>query len=268
MEPTRVRRPGARSAMLLAVTPALRWLAVRHAVEPGEPARTSCDGCATPLRPSTPAGRLLLPPGRCGECGARLGAPPYALEAVTLAGVIVAVLAAPSVPIALAAVWWVLCAVPLLFVDLRVHRLPDPLTGAALAGVLLWQTIAAATGGPAGAATGGPGFAAAGGQWPALGRAVLCALAYGAALLVLALILGPRGLGLGDVKLFVSIAALFGWWGWGTVFGVLFLSFLGSGVVAAALLITRRVERGGHIAMGPYLVGAALVMLALLAVPA
>ncbi|MBB2941471.1 leader peptidase (prepilin peptidase)/N-methyltransferase [Actinoplanes lutulentus] len=232
------------NAMLLAVTPGLRWLTARFAVEPGAPVRTRCGGCGTPL-----AGRLFSPSGRCGDCGVMIGAPPYLLELVTVTGAVLAVLAAPSVPIALAALWWVACAVPLLFIDLRVHRLPDPLTGAALAGVLLMEAVAAVTTGPP----------------AALGRALLCALAYGALLLVPALILGPRGLGLGDVKLFVSIAALFGWWGWSTVFTVLFLAFLASGVVAAGLLVTRRARRGTHIAMGPYLVGAAFTMLALLA---
>ncbi|BBH67104.1 type 4 prepilin-like proteins leader peptide-processing enzyme [Actinoplanes sp. OR16] len=249
MGDTLVTRRTTRSAMLLAVTPGLRWLVARLAVEPGEPARTGCDGCGSPLRPESPAWSALWPAGRCGGCGHSLGAPAYLLEILILMGVTIAVLAAPSIPIAIGAAWWVLCAVPLLFIDLRVHRLPDVLTGAALAGVLLMETVAAATGG----------------AWPALGRSVLCALVYGAALLVFALILGPRGLGLGDVKLFVSIAALFGWWGWSTVFGVLFLSFLASGVVAAGLLISRRVRRGSHIAMGPYLVGGSLAMLALLA---
>ncbi|WP_433829584.1 prepilin peptidase [Actinoplanes sp. CA-015351] len=244
-------RHRARTAMLLALAPGLRLLAARYAVEPGAAVRTACAGCGLPLRPATAAGSALLPVGRCGGCGTQLGAPPYLLEVLTVIGTGLAVLAAPSVPMGFAIGWWVACAVPLLFIDLRVHRLPDPLTGAALAGVLVLETVAAATGG----------------QWDALGRSVLCALAYGAGLLVPALLLGPRGLGLGDVKLVVSIAALFGWWGWGTVLGVLFLAFLGSGLVAAGLLLTRRVQRDAHIAMGPYLVGGSLAMLALLAWP-
>jgi leader peptidase (prepilin peptidase)/N-methyltransferase len=219
---------------LLAVTPGLRWLAARYSVPTGEPVRTACDECGGPL-PRT---------AHCGVCGTRFGAPPYVLEVVTAAGAVAAARAAPIWP---AALWWVACAVPLLFIDLRVRRLPDPLTGAALAGVLLLETVAAATAG----------------QWAALGRAVLCALVFGAGLLVPAVLLGPRGLGLGDVKLFVSIAALFGWWGWGAVAEVLFLAVLGSGLVAAGLLITGRATRGTDLAMGPYLVGASLVMLAL-----
>lgn len=236
-------------ASMLALTPALRWLVARFAGSSVTGWRVSCDGCGALLCPGSAAGAVLYPVARCRRCGTRAGAPPWVLEAVTAVVVVAAVAAAPSWPMLLAVLWWSGCAVPLLFVDLRVHRLPNPLTYAALGGVLLFEALEALVSG----------------RWEALPRAVLCVAAYGLVSLLVAMVLGRRGLGLGDVKLILSISALLGWWGWDALFGGVFLGFLISGVAGVALLATRRVHRGAHIAMGPFLVAGTVVMLALLA---
>jgi leader peptidase (prepilin peptidase) / N-methyltransferase len=242
-------RSGAGLLALAAVTPALRWVTLRWSVPSGEPPRTACPHCSTPIRPGTKAWLLLSPAGRCGHCRTRTGAPPWVLEALTVAGLVIAVLAAPSVALGLAAVWWLLFAVPLVFVDLAVHRLPNALTFAALAGVLVFTGVDALVRGDAS------------GLWSSL----LSAAAYGLVLLVISLILGSRGLGLGDTKLTLSIAALLGWWGWSVVFAGLFVASVFAGIAAAVLLLSKRASRGSMLPWGPFFISATLVMLALLA---
>ncbi len=70
----------------------LRWLVAHHAVAPGTAWRTRCDTCAAPLWPAA-----CGPSGRCRTCRARIGAPPYWLEAVAALaiGLLVVVLLAP-----------------------------------------------------------------------------------------------------------------------------------------------------------------------------
>jgi leader peptidase (prepilin peptidase)/N-methyltransferase len=120
---------------------------------------------------------------------------------------------------------------PLGAIDLAVHRLPDVivLPATALAALGAWSPRALA-----------------GGALLATGYAVLAVL--------------PRsGLGFGDVKLAgllgVALAAL-GWppLVWGTV-----LAFAFGGVVALALLVTRRATRDTHLPFGPSMLAGALL---------
>ena len=234
---------------LLAVTPALRWLIIRFSVPATQPWRTSCDTCAAPLNPAGAAWRALSPAGHCGNGGHRLGAPAYTVEACTVAAVAAAALSTSESFVVAAALWWVLCAVPMAFVDLRVHRLPNPLTYGAAAGVFGLLTVAAATSG----------------SWPALVSALLSAAVTGVVFVAVALLLGARGMGLGDFKLAVSVAGLAGWWGWGAAFGVILLAFFISGVTGAVLLATRRATRNSQIPLGPSFIAATIAMLIALA---
>ena len=88
-------------------------------------------------------------------------------------------------------------------------------------------------------------------------RALLSATAAGGICLVLALL--GTGIGMGDVKLCAVIGLWLGWhspWmlAYGFVMGVLI-----AGVVALALLATRRVSRQDSIAYGPYLIAGAFL---------
>ncbi|HEY0696871.1 MAG TPA: prepilin peptidase, partial [Micromonospora sp.] len=138
-----------------AVTPVLRRLIVAMSVPPGQPDRSGCDRCAAPIGPRAikrvPHGlRPLSPLARCAACAARIGAPPATVELVTAAVVAVLALAARPVPETLAFAWWGLCAVPLVFVDLAVHRLPDRLTWPAVVGTWALLGLAAAVDGDPG----------------------------------------------------------------------------------------------------------------------
>jgi leader peptidase (prepilin peptidase)/N-methyltransferase len=242
--PRRIRQ----AVPMVTITPALRWLVVRFSDRAAAGWRAGCSGCGSLLRPATAPGAALRPAGRCGQCHARVGAPPWLLEAVTAAVAVIAVLAAPTWPMLVAVLWWTGCVVPLVFIDLRAHRLPDPLTFAALSGVLLFETLDAVLAD----------------RWDALVRAVSATAVYGLIFLVLAMVLGRRGPQLGDVKLMLSISALLGWWGWDALFGGVFLGSLGAMLTGGLLLATKRVQRDAHIAVGPFFVGGAVAMLVLL----
>lgn len=234
---------------MLAVTPLLRRAVLRLAVPVDAPPARACPGCGAAARLDGPGGSLLLPVGRCGRCGTRAGAPRFLLEAIAVGAAVLAVLAAPTVAVAAAALWWSGFAVMLFFVDLRVHRLPDLLTAPAAGGVLVAYAVEAAVIG----------------RWGHLVGALLAATGAGVVFLLAALLPGRHGMGLGDVKLGVSIALLLGWWGWGAVFAGLFLGFAAAGVAGVALLATRRARRGEHIPLGPYFIAGAWLALALLA---
>jgi leader peptidase (prepilin peptidase)/N-methyltransferase len=112
--------------------------------------------------------------------------------------------------------------------------------------VLAWLGVAALTGG-------------AGDEWV---RAAAAAAVCGAGFAVFPLVLGSRGYGFGDAKLALGVGALLGWLGWTAVVAGLFLAFLASGLVAATLLLARRVTWRDALPFGPYLVAGTLTALA------
>lgn len=136
--------------------------------------------------------------------------------------------------------------VALAYVDVREHRLPDWLNGAALAA----------------GAVGLAGAALATGEWEWYGRAWLAAAAVSAFYLVMALI-RPSDLGLGDVKLAVVIGLMLGWAGWSEVVSGVFAGFLFGGLVGIALLVTRRAGRKTALPFGPFMLAGALAALLL-----
>jgi leader peptidase (prepilin peptidase)/N-methyltransferase len=138
----------------------------------------------------------------------------------------------------------VLFAVPLLFIDIAVRRLPDALTGCAFAGPAAFLTVAALTGGHPGQ----------------LGRAGLAAMALCGFYLLLFL-LKPSGMGLGDVKLAASVGAALGWQGWGQVVAATFLAFTAAALYAAGLLLFRRATRTTQFPLGPFMLLSALVVI-------
>ena len=232
--PRRAPRPWPHAAAVLAITPLLRYAVARHAVPPGTDRRVGCDACGAPISPSRPW-PALGPTARCGGCGARVGAAPVVVELTALATVTALLLARPPVVELAAATWWLAFAVPLVFIDLAVHRLPDRLTLPAAAGTWLLLGLAALTG--AGAA-----------PW-------LRAIAAG---LGLALFFGPppccsaTGASASATPSWHSSAgALLGWYGWSVPVLGLLLALTLSGLVALALLVSRRARWSSHLPFGP-----------------
>ena len=160
----------------------------------------------------------------------------------------VAVLLVPTMSLVPAWVALALVAALIIRTDLMRHRIPDLLNAAALVGGALLLLI--------------PGSLA------DYGRAWLAALAVTTALLGLALI-GPSGLGMGDVKLAPALGLYLGYLGWeATVIG-LAAGFVLAAVAAIGLIardaIARRPLSGAlrrALPFGPFLLVGTLVGLA------
>ncbi|MCQ9135976.1 prepilin peptidase [Streptomyces hilarionis] len=203
-------------------------------------------------RTDCPAGHPLrgwLGRARCARCAgpAEPGFPArYAPGGVRLPVVTAAVCAALALATGLRpelAVWLVLAPVGVLLaaVDLRVHRLPDPLTLplAAVAPALL------------GCAALLPEHA---GRWT---TALLGAPALGACYLVLHLV-NPGGMAFGDVKLALGAGAVLGWYGRSTVVLGTFAAFLSGALYAGVLVVAGRAGRKTAVPFGPFMLAGTL----------
>ncbi|MEU6774519.1 A24 family peptidase [Streptomyces sp. NPDC046759] len=210
--------------------------AYRFAVPSGEPWRDRCpDG--HPIRGW--AGRTGC--GACGEEGRRANGAPTTTAlatALTCAAVTAVTGARPEL-----AAWLLLAPVGVLLavVDLRVQRLPDPLTLPLPAAALALLGLAAL-------------LPEHGGHWL---TALYGAPALGAGYFVLFLI-NPSGMGFGDVKLAVGMGAVLGWYGWSTVLFGTFAGFLLGALYGGALVVVRRAGRKTAIPFGPFLLAGAL----------
>jgi leader peptidase (prepilin peptidase) / N-methyltransferase len=182
---------------------------------------------------------------------------PGGVTAVLLALLAIRVPVSGSGLVLAAACWLAVCAVPLVFTDLAVSRLPDPLTAAAYAGTAVILLLAAAF-------TGAPGAPEAdGASWGALARAVLGGLAL-AGFYLLLMITSPSGMSLGDVKLAASLGTLLAWFGWRVLIAGGAAGFLLGGLGGAVLLASRRAGRKQMIPFGPFMIaGAFLAVLTL-----
>ncbi|WP_077799025.1 A24 family peptidase [Streptomyces sp. JHA26] len=214
--------------------------AYRFSAPSGEAWRDACPA-AHPLRG-------WLGPARCARCADGRPAPvpygPGAAGPAVVTALVCAALAAATGTRPELAVWLLLAPVGVLLavVDLRVRRLPDPLTlplaGAALA--LLGVTALV------------PEHA---GEWT---TALLGTLALGAGYFALFL-LNPAGMAFGDVKLALGAGAVLGWYGWPTLMLGTFAGFLLGALYGGVLVVTGRAGRGTAIAFGPFLLAGALL---------
>ena len=160
----------------------------------------------------------------------------------------VAVLLVPDIAMAPAWIALAWCAAAITRTDLARHRIPDVLNLAAVASGALLLLVPL--------------------DWSAYGRAWLAAVAVTAGMLVLAL-LGPSGLGMGDVKLAPALGLYLGYLGWGPVVVGVAAGFALGAVAALALLardaLARRPLSGSlrqALPFGPFLLLGTLVGLA------
>lgn len=190
--------------------------------------------------------------GRSGEAGGGQGCvpvasyQPYAPSALLLATVgalVCAALAAATGTRPELVVWLLLAPVGVLLaaVDLRVQRLPDPLTLPLAAAALALLGLVALL----------PEHA---GHWrTALQGALTLAAGYYALYR-----LNPGGMGFGDVKLAVGTGAVLGWYGWPTVLLGTFAGFLLGALYGGVLVLARRADRRTAVPFGPFLLAGAL----------
>ncbi|MER7567974.1 A24 family peptidase [Streptomyces sp. NPDC097941] len=195
-----------------------------------------------PWRDTCPDGHPLagwLGRASCGTCATQQPYAPGGPLLPTLTALLCAALAAATGTRPEIAVWLLLAPVGVLLavIDLRVRRLPDPLTLplAAVALALL------------GAVSLVPEHT---GTWP---NALYGALALGAGYWVLWRI-NPGGMGFGDVKLALGAGAVLGWYGWDTVLLGTFAGFLLGALYGGVLVLAGRAGRKTAIPFGPFLI--------------
>lgn len=127
-------------------------------------------------------------------------------------------------------------AVPLAYVDLREHLLPERIVWPTAAVVLVVLVVQAAMLS----------------RWGALLTALVVAVACFVAFLLLALLAGG-GFGFGDVQLVTVLALSAAWVSVGTAVLAVVLAILVGGVVSVLLLAFRRITRRQAVAFGPFL---------------
>ncbi|MER7720632.1 A24 family peptidase [Streptomyces flaveolus] len=189
--------------------------------------------------------RGWLGPARCGQCADRAASyGPGAAVPATVTALVCAALAAATGTRPELAVWLLLApaGVLLAVVDVRVRRLPDPLTLPLAATALALLGVTALV----------PEHA---GQWT---TALLGTLALGAGYFVLFLV-NPAGMAFGDVKLALGAGAVLGWYGWPTLMLGTFAGFLLGALYGGALVVAGRAGRGTAIAFGPFLLAGAFL---------
>ncbi|MEU6387348.1 A24 family peptidase [Streptomyces bauhiniae] len=222
------------SDLLLAALAAL-WGALAGALLPRAAYRfTTPQG--TPWRTACEANHELpgwLGTRPCPQCPrAKTAGLPLATATIS------ALLALATGPRPELAAWLLLTPVATLLttVDLRVHRLPDPLTLPLTPAVL--TLLALATRLPDHTGT--------------YRTALYGALTLAAAYLALHL-LNPSGMGFGDVKLAPALGAALGWYGWPTLLLGTFATFASGAIYGLALVVSGRANRKSAIPFGPFL---------------
>lgn len=203
-----------------------------------------CPGCDRPVRPrdNVPVVSWLLLRGRCRDCGEPISRRYPLVELAT--GLVFAVLAAriglhAELP---AFLYLGAIGVALALIDIDVKRLPNVIVLPSYVVVIVLLGVAAA----------------ATGDWSSYLRA-----GYGLAALYafyyLLMLVNPRGMGFGDVKLAGVLGLCMGWLGWAELATGAFLGFLLGGVFGGALMLVRRAGRKSKIPFGPFMLLGALV---------
>ncbi|MGW2208560.1 prepilin peptidase [Streptomyces sp. NPDC001781] len=224
--------PAALAALWGAVTGALLpRAAYRFTTPQGTPWRTTCEA-GHPL-----TGWLGTTP--CRGCPRRTAVALPLLTAAVCALLALATGPRPELP-----AWLTLAPVAILLtaVDLRVQRLPDPLTLPLTPALLLLLALAARLPDHTGTYR----------------TALYGALTLAAAYLALHL-LNPSGMGFGDVKLAPAVGAALGWYGWPTLMLGTFATFTTGALYGLVLLLTRRATRKSAIPFGPFLLTGTLL---------
>jgi leader peptidase (prepilin peptidase)/N-methyltransferase len=205
--------------------------------------RSHCPECGALVRwyDNVPVLSYLVLRGRCRVCRTAIS-PRYPLVELACSALLASCVARFGVSVTgAAAVVLVLLLLPLAFIDLEHHLLPDALTLPGIAAGLAFSAVGALA--PLPAALVG---AVVGGAIPYL------------VIVVYRLVRGVEGMGLGDVKLLAMAGAFLGWQGALLTLGL--GSCLGA-MVGVALIATGKGGRDTELPFGVFLALAAIVTL-------
>jgi leader peptidase (prepilin peptidase)/N-methyltransferase len=210
--------------------------------------RSSCPSCHTQIaaRDNIPVISWLVLRAKCRTCGEHISARYPLVEsatAVLFAGVALRFGASWTLPAFLVLVAGLLA---LAFTDLEHLLLPVRIVYPVLGLVSAFLVLAAAVTG----------------EWSRLGVAAASGLVAFAAFYALNFI-NPKWMGFGDVRLSGVIGLSLGWLGASIAVLGFFAAFLFGAVVGVGLILTKHIERSGHIPFGVFLaLGAFLAIFA------
>lgn len=218
-----------------------------------EPRRSACPGCDRPIagRDNVPVLSWIALRGRCRHCGMRIPVRYLLVEAATGALFATVVLVwglDPLVPALLVFVWALVVATT---IDLEFRLIPNRLTYRLPLALLPLVVAAAWTDG----------------AWGDLRRGLITAVAVPGVMLLLSegfrLLRGQPGIGMGDIKLALSIGLVVGYLGGLEIVVFAYGSIISAVVIAVGLMLAGRARLASRIPFGPYLaLGALLPVLA------
>jgi len=214
-----------------------------------EPKRSSCPSCGNSIRPrdNVPVVSWLLLGGKCRDCGARISPRYLVVEVAT--GALFGWLAwvwgiDPLLPALLVFTWSLVVATA---IDLEHRIIPNRLT-LRLPLVLLPLLLAAA---------------AADGAWDDLRRAVIACIAVPGVMFLLSesfrLLRGQPGIGMGDIKLAISLGLVVGYLGGIEIIVFAYGTIVSAVIIALGLVLAGRAKLASRIPFGPYLAVGALI---------
>jgi len=218
-----------------------------------EPKRSSCPSCGTQIRTvdNIPVLSWILLRGRCRECGAAISPRYLVVEIIT--GVLFGAVAwvwglDPLLPALLVLTWSLVVAT---VIDLEHRIIPNRLT-LRLPLVLLPLVVFAAV---------------VGGAWTDLVRGLIAAVALPGVMLALSelfrLLRGQAGIGMGDIKLAISLGLVLGYLGGLELVVFAYATIISAVIIAVVLLLAGKAKLASRIPFGPYLaVGTMVVILA------
>jgi leader peptidase (prepilin peptidase) / N-methyltransferase len=218
-----------------------------------EPKRSTCPSCETPIRAAdnVPVLSWVALRGRCRSCEEPISLRYPLIEMLTavLFGAVAWVWGlGPLLPALLVFTWSLVVAT---VIDLEFRIIPNRLT-LRLPFVLLPLLV---------------GAAAVDGVWSDLRRAAIAGVAVPAVMFLLSeafrLLRGQAGIGMGDIKLAISLGLVVGYLGGLELVVFAYGTIISAVVIAIGLMLAGRAKLASRIPFGPYLaIGAMLPVLA------
>jgi len=216
-----------------------------------EPKRSSCPSCGTQIRAvdNIPVISWIALRGRCRECDAAISPRYLVVEVITgaLFGAVTWVWGLdPLLPALLVLTWSLVVATA---IDLEHRIIPNRLTFR-LPVILLPLVVFAA---------------AMDGAWSDLVRGVIAAIAVPGVMFALSelfrLLRGQAGIGMGDIKLAISLGLVLGYLGGLELVVFAYATIISAVLIAVVLLLAGRAKLASRIPFGPYLAAGTMIVI-------